>query len=96
MAVRTREELLEAVKNAIGDDTSDSAISLIEDLTDTLDNGGQDWQKKYQENDAAWRKKYRDRFFGKASDEDKEEDGEPEAEKEKPLKYEDLFKEGDK
>ena len=36
MAVRTREEILNSIRARIGDDTSDEAISLVEDVTDTL------------------------------------------------------------
>ena len=54
----------------MGDDTSDEAISFLEDMTDTYNdleskaNGdGVDWEQKYKDNDAAWKAKYRHRFF---------------------------------
>lgn len=67
MAVRGRDEMLAALRSRIGDDTSDDALTLIEDFTDTLSDYesrvGDDWKSKYEENDRTWRQKYRDRFF---------------------------------
>lgn len=99
MAIRTREELLSSINTHIGDDASDEVLSLIEDITDTINdfenkskNNGENWEQKYHENDAAWRKKYRDRFFG-GNDSDKDEP-EIDIKKDKPLTFENLFKEG--
>lgn len=67
MAVRGRDEMLAALRSRIGDDTSDDALALIEDFTDTMSDYesrvGDDWKSKYEENDRTWRQKYRDRFF---------------------------------
>ncbi len=96
MAVRTTEEILNAVKARIGEDTSDEALALIEDIADTLNNGEsndkEDWKKKYEDNDAMWRQKYRDRFFSGGDDKDDtaEEDND---DKPKTYTYENLFKE---
>ena len=98
MAVRTREEILNSIRTHIGDDASDEALALVEDLTDTItdyenkaNNNGQNWKQRYEENDAAWRKKYRDRFFSGGSVEDNDE---PEQPTKKNYTYESLFKEG--
>lgn len=104
MAVRTIEEITKALTNILGEDTSDEAIALLEDVSDTLndynqritDNG--DWQKKYETNDADWRKKYRDRFMGKVDESADDKlvpptDDEP-VSKEK-LTFDSLFKEGE-
>lgn len=98
MAVRTREEILNSIRTHIGDDASDEALALVEDLTDTItdfeqkaNNDGQNWKQRYEENDAAWRKKYRDRFFSGGSSDD---DDEPEPPKKKNYSFENLFKEG--
>lgn len=98
MAVRTREEILNSVRERFGDDTSDETLALVEDLTDTItdyeqkaNNNGQNWKQKYEDNDAAWRKKYRDRFFSGGKDDD---DDEPEPPKKKNYSFENLFKEG--
>ena len=99
MAVRTKEEILELISGRIGEDTSDEAISMIEDITDTLDDyqarveESGDWKSKYEENDAAWRARYKERFFGSAEEEPAPDPEEPEdAEKEKTT-FEELFEE---
>lgn len=56
------DELISKVFKYIGDKNDDESISLLEDITDTLDGDGEDWKKKYEENDASWRKRYRERF----------------------------------
>lgn len=70
MAVKTREEILEKLKNRVGNQSDDETIEFLEDVTDTLSDleekakgDGVDWKAKYEENDAEWRKKYTDRFF---------------------------------
>lgn len=98
MAIKTREEILAAVSGRFGDDTSDETLALVEDITDTItdlekkaNNEGENWKQKYEENDAAWRKKYRDRFFSGSKP---EEEDEPLDEPTKNYSYENLFKEG--
>lgn len=89
MAVRTKEELLEAVRAVIGEGVDDKSLSILEDVSDTMDilSGAEDWKKKYEDNDREWREKYRQRFF-----EAKEEKQEPEEpEHKKPMRFEDLF-----
>lgn len=106
---KSKAEILEAIKKKLGEDSSDEAIALIEDVTDTLDDydaqtkDSTDWKRRFEENDAEWRKKYKDRFFesgtedsdkiekknGGKSKEDDEEDKTPKT-------FEDLFKEGEK
>lgn len=95
MAIKSKAELLELVKARIGDDTSDEALAIIEDVTDTLDDyetriaDSGDWKARYEQNDADWRKKYKERFF--APTEEPEEIDEPEKVEEKRT-FEDLFK----
>lgn len=96
MAVRTKEEIMQAVRAKIGDSTEDSDLGFVEDISDTLNsyeiNAQNDWKKKYEDNDKAWRQKYRERFFsgGKADEPDTDPDPDPEPKK---YRYEDLFKE---
>lgn len=87
---RTKEELLDNLKTVLGENTSDEALSLIEDLTDSLATPEIDWEKKYNENDAMWRQKYRDRFYSDIpqDDEDKYGKAEPVVMK---TKFEELF-----
>lgn len=98
MAVRSREELLSIIQALVGEAPSDDALTLIEDFTDTFsDMEGRasdttDWHKMYDENDAAWRKRYAERFSGSpAPDTPEPIEDEPEL---KNLTYENLFKEG--
>ena len=95
MAILTKEQLMESIKNRVGEDTSDEALAFIENVNDTIESmttdKNIDWKAKYEENDTAWRQKYKDRFFNSSS-EDKDDDFEEE-EKKKPMTYEALFKE---
>lgn len=96
MAKRTKEELLASFKTVVGDNTTDEALALLDDISDTYDglseNSGEDWKKKFEDNDKAWRAKYRERFF-RGKDDDEEDEYEEENEREK-YRYENLFKEG--
>lgn len=89
MAVRSKEELLAIIKDRIGEDTSDEAISFIEDVTDTLNDfetrAGEDWEEKYRQLDEEWRTKYKERFFNTENEEEEE--------KKEVLTFNDLFKE---
>lgn len=98
MAVKTKNELMDAIKARIGEDNSDEAISLVEDISDTFDDiqskvtsDGTDWKAKYEENDATWRQKYRDRFFN--NPETKDDEPEDDGGEIKTLTYDELFKE---
>lgn len=101
MAVLTKEQMLEKIKKCVGEDTSDEALKLIEDVSDTINDyetktkDTTDWEKKYKENDEQWRKKYKDRFFNvPAKDEKDDYDSDYDDEsKENKLTYENLFKE---
>lgn len=79
MSVRTRDDLMAAIRGRIGEDTSDEALALIEDFNDTLNDydsrigedwktkyetSNAEWEQKYNDNDTQWRRRYRDRFFG--------------------------------
>lgn len=76
---------------------SDESISLLEDLSDTFEDLSSqvlqagDYKRKYEENDAEWRKRYHDRFFSVVEETTNKED-EKDDEVEKKT-YESLFKE---
>ena len=97
MAVRSKEEIISQISSRIGTDTSDEAIALIEDVTDTLDdyearvNGdGTDWKAEAERIDKEWREKYVARFTnGSVEDDDLTDDKGGE----KEYTYENLFKE---
>lgn len=94
MAIKTKDELLEKIRLIVKDDASDDVLSLIEDISDTISsNNGEDWQRKYEDNDRAWRERYRDRFYNtEGFKEDFREDVREEIE-EKKITYESLFNE---
>lgn len=89
MSIKSIDEILNAVKERIGDDTSDSAISFVEDISDTLNSLSEqeNWKQKYEQNDSEWRKKYRDRFLSGESSSDDNDSGD----ENEPLTYEKLF-----
>ena len=100
MARLEREEFFNRIRERIGDDTSDDALKFMEDITDTYDElegrargDGEDWKAKYEELDAEWRKRYRDRFFNtsEGAKEDQEEDVKRDGEKTRT--FEELFEE---
>lgn len=96
MSKMTVDEILGKIRDLIGDKlTTDEGIELVEAITDTMaTEGGEDWERKYRENDAAWRKRYSERFYDTKDVVIEESDG---AElEEKSYKIEDLFKEEDK
>lgn len=67
--IKNYDEIMESIKQRLGDDTSDEALSFIEDISDTLksfegnNTDNEDWKKKYEDNDKMWREKYKERFF---------------------------------
>ena len=103
MAVLNKEEFLSRLQERIGEDTSDEAMTFIEDMTDTFNdletrsNGQSDegWKTKYEELDKSWREKYKARFFNSetttADVKDEQEDDVKDDAKEKT--YADLFEE---
>ena len=101
MAVRTIDEILESVKTRVGDSTEDADIEFIENISDTLNDlnskasGQEDWKTKYEENDKAWREKYKERFFSTEENEKAglEGNNDIEMKDEKPKTFADLFKE---
>lgn len=91
-----RDTFLSTIQKIVGEDTSDETLQAISDLTETYDsmNSDIDWEQRYNDNDKAWREKYRNRFFNpvdeKADPETTvEEEGEP-----KKLTFENLFTNG--
>ena len=85
--VRSIEEMMDIVRQRIGDSTEDSDISFIEDISDTLNAGNSEELEKLKSENEELRKKYRDRFFEKKVEDPKEPE-EPEK-----RTFDDLFKE---
>lgn len=94
MAVRTTQEIIDALKSSFGESPDDTQLAMLEDVSDTLtdlnERSGEDWKTKYVENDKAWRKRYTDRFSGNDDTESETTGDDPESTK--PLTYESLFK----
>lgn len=101
MSVVSKESLLERIREITGVENaeSDESISLLEDLSDTFEDLSSqvlqagDYKRKYEENDAEWRKKYHDRFFSvveetKIKEDEKDDDVEKKT-------FDSLFKEVD-
>ena len=91
MAVKTREEIMENLNAIFGDNNSDEVLQVMTDIRDTL--GSQSYaqritelENQLQEQDATWRKKYRDAFLNGADNDEDEEEDKP------PRRFEDLFK----
>lgn len=65
MAVRTSSELLDIIKQRIGESTSDEDLAFIEDASDTINNlSGQEARvAELEAENESLRQKYRDRFF---------------------------------
>ena len=97
--VLTKEEFLSKIKERIGENPTDEDITFVEDMTDTIDSlsQGDEWKKKFEENDAMWRKKYTERFFTPDKESEKETEKEPEETKDsEEITIDDLFESEDK
>lgn len=90
MARKSVEELLASAKTILGENTSDEALAFMEDISDSMQSDAEDWKARYDENDAAWRKRYAERFMSTGDDSDNQLD---ETDEPKRLTYENLFKE---
>lgn len=98
MAIRTREEILESIRNIVGDSTDDNTLQVLEDVTDTFTDfenktaDQADWKAKYEENDEGWRKKYAERFYsGDPSVPPKSNESVIVEPGDKPTRFEELF-----
>ena len=96
MSVRSKEEIITQITERFSGDTSDDVITLIEDVTDTLnalngsDGDGKDWKAEAERIDKEWREKYISRFkSGSDSDDDNNDSKGGEI---KTYTYENLFK----
>ena len=97
MAIKSREDLLKSLNTLIGDNSTDENLAILEDVTDTLKDYEEqtadqtDWKSKYEQNDADWRKKYKELFLsGETIKDEQEEDVKKDS---KPLTFDSLFKE---
>lgn len=100
MPIVTKSDILAALKTVAGENMGDDVITMMENIEDTFNDYesklSEDWKTKFETNDAEWRRKYQERFFGAgittpeaaiaAQEENVTEDGEPRS-------YEELFTE---
>lgn len=99
MAILGKDDFMNRLKERIGEDTSDEAISFLEDITDTVNDlesragSGDNWKKKYEENDLAWKQKYKERFFNTEVKDDENEFTEEKTETVRKYTYDELFSE---
>lgn len=82
MAIKTSEEIVEKVKEVVGDRTDDAVIELLEDITDSVSNEKgftqEDIDNAVSDIEKKWREKYIARFSGKVTEEEEEEEEEEE------------------
>lgn len=96
MAILTKEQLIEKVKTIIGDSTDDNVLSFMEDFNDTVNSfDSENWKQRYEENDKAWRQRYKDRFFGKKTEEEDKMDDISDDTPPEQLTFEKLFNKGE-
>ena len=97
MAKRSKEELLASVNALLGENITDEALTFIEDLSDSVEvsNVSDDWKTRYEQLDADWRKRYKDRFMGVSTtpEEVKTEQEENVNEDGEKRSYDELFEE---
>lgn len=102
MAVLSKEDFLNLIKERTKDNTDDDTLKFIEDATDTINSltttDGVDWKAKCEETDKMWREKYKERFFSagdSAGNEHRQTEEEEEEEKDKEIvaeNFDELFK----
>lgn len=93
---KTKAEIISDLKAFIGENNSDEAIALVENVSDSMeeDKEQEDWKAKYEENDKTWRQRYIDRFNNEEKEEDKDIIDVNNSNDDKPLTFENLFEEG--
>lgn len=102
MAVKTKAEIIKALTDFIGENNSDEAIGLLDDVSDTIPEDSEnlrqqieDLRREKDENDKQWRQKYIERFNNNDNNKDNKNDyvNDDDDDDSKPLTFENLFKE---
>ena len=96
--IKSKDEIISMISQRIGEDNSDEAIGLLEDITDTLNDyetkttDSTNWKQKYEDNDKEWRERYKERFMSGSSDDIEDEiEDEP---TERKYTFDELFTKG--
>ena len=85
---------MKRLNEALGEDAD---VSILEDVADTYDavadhSDADEWERRYNENEAAWRKRYRDRFESGTPDPvRKNPEDDPQEEEIKVKTFDELF-----
>lgn len=63
--VKTKDEIMEEIREYIGDRSDDQTIALVENISDTFDDYAAhgDFEEKLMAVESEWRRKYIDRFM---------------------------------
>lgn len=98
MAVVDKESIMNRLNKLIGDRTDDETLSLVEDVSDTIDSATgtgmvteEEVERRVAEKDDEWRKKYKERFF--SGDPEGGEPKQVDDDDKTPEKFEELFEE---
>lgn len=101
MAIKTKEELMNWFRNKYKDSIEEDELQMTVDLDDTLNEFDRirteneskivELQRKYDDNDKSWKEKYRNRFFGKIDNEEKEDENKDNEKKPEDIRFEDVF-----
>lgn len=96
MAVVEKESIMSRLNALIGDRTDDEALSIVEDISDTIDSASgtgmvteEEADRRVAEKDEEWRKKYKERFFSGDPDGGTVDRGE--VKDKPPEKFDELF-----
>ena len=99
MSVLNRDEYINRLHTYVGEDSSDDAISFLEDMIDTFEDmenrtgDAGEWERRYNELDETWRKRYKHRFITGYSNIDQPEDPDETDLKPEEVEVDDLFEE---
>lgn len=85
-------ELREKITAFVGDRSDDEALSILEDVADTLTDEPEDWHEKYNALDAEWRERYRKRFNGLTDEAEEEQQNAQQTEEAEELTMADVLK----
>ena len=96
--VKTKDEIMEEIRDYIGDRSDDQTIALSENISDTIDDYAAhgDYDEKLMAVEAEWRRKYIDRFMTggeKRNDVEVEKTEDEEKDKAEEIKIDDLYTE---
>lgn len=91
--VKTKDEIMEEIRTYIGERNDDETISLIENISDTLDSvDTTGYEEKLRKIEDEWRRRYIDRFMN-GGDNDSEAGNNANEKSEDEISIEDLYEE---